>query len=124
MNHRAFAVFKKEKSNSRYTSESLIKKAFPTVKWSANKHVMVAGERSPFDGDVVYWSARNSKLYDGATAKTLKKQGHTCAACGLRLMPGDKVEIHYLDGNHNNSKSHNLEALHSACHHYTHMSRG
>ncbi len=79
--------------------------------------------RSPYDGDVVYWSKRESKLYDGATAKVLKRQGHTCQACGLALMPGDKVELHHRDGNHNNWKPNNLEARHSSCHHYHHMSR-
>ena len=123
-NLRAFAVFNKEKSNNKYTVKSLLDKAFPTVKWQANKHVMVAGERSPYDGDVVYWSKRNSKLYDGATAKVLKKQDHTCEACGLAFMPGDKVELHHRDGNHNNWKPDNLEAIHSSCHHYHHMSNG
>lgn len=124
MSYRAFAVFKKEKNNTRYTSKSLVKKAFPRVNWSVNKHVQVAGERSPYDGDVVYWSKRESKLYDGATAKVLKQQNHTCALCGLGFMPVDKVELHHRDGDHNNWKPNNLEAIHSHCHHYTHMSKG
>jgi len=36
-----------------------------------NKHVNVKGEKSPFDGDIAYWSERNSKLYDGETSKIL-----------------------------------------------------
>lgn len=122
--NRAFAVFNQEKSNNRYTSKALLNKAFPSLKWTVNKHVMVAGERSPFDGDLVYWSKRNSKLYDGIAAKILKKQDHRCEACGLSFMPGDKVELHHRDGNHNNGKSNNLEAIHSSCHHYHHMSNG
>ncbi|NER32845.1 MAG: RNA-dependent DNA polymerase [Oscillatoria sp. SIO1A7] len=121
---RAFVVFNKEKSNNRYTTKTLLDRAFPPVKWAGCKHVMVAGERSPYDGDVVYWSKRNSKLYDGATAKVLKRQDHRCEACGLSFMPGDKVELHHRDGNHNNWKPNNLEALHSSCHHYHHISNG
>ena len=124
MANRAFAVFNKEPKNTRYTSKSLVEKAFPTVKWQVNKHVMVAGERSPYDGDTVYWAKRNSRLYDGTTARTLKRQGHRCAACGLTFMPGDRAELHHIDGNHNNWKPRNLEVLHSSCHHYEHMSRG
>lgn len=121
---RAFAVFNKEKSNNRYSAKALLGKAFPSIKWAVNKHVMVAGERSPYEGDLLYWSKRNSKLYDGITAKVLKKQDHRCEACRLSFMPGDKVELHHRDGNHNNWKPNNLEAIHSSCHHYHHMSSG
>ena len=124
MRYRAFVVFNKEKKQTRYTSESLVNRAFPTVKWQVNKHVMVARERTPYDGDLVYWSKRESKLYDGTTAKVLKKQAHTCTACGLSFMPGDKVELHHIDGDHNNWNPNNLEAIHSSCHHYKHMSTG
>lgn len=121
---RSFAVFNKENKLNRYMTRALLDKAFPTVKWAVNKHVMVSGERSPYDGDLIYWSKRNSKLYDGPTAKLLKKQDHTCAVCGLTFIPGDKVELHHRDGNHNNWKPNNLEAIHSSCHHYHHMSNG
>lgn len=124
ISHRAFKVFNKEKKKSRYSSEALVKKAFPTVKCQLFKHVMVAGDRSPFDGDILYWSKRQSKLYDGTTAKALKKQDHSCEACGFGFLPGDKIELHHKDGNHNNWKPGNLEALHSYCHTYEHMSRG
>ncbi|NER40176.1 MAG: RNA-dependent DNA polymerase [Oscillatoria sp. SIO1A7] len=124
MSHRAFTVFNKEKKLNRYEAEKLVKKAFLTVKWAANKHVMVKGDSSPYDGNLLYWSKRNSKLYDGPTEKVLKKQDHTCAICGLSFGPEDKVELHHKDGNHNNWKPNNLEAIHSHCHHYHHMSNG
>jgi 5-methylcytosine-specific restriction endonuclease McrA len=34
-----------------------------------------------------------------------------------RLIPGEKVELHHIDGNHENWRSSNLIALHRACHH-------
>ena len=122
MTYRTFVVFNKEKKNDRHSSSTLVKKAFPTVKWQVNKHVIVLRENSTFNGDLIYWAKRESKFYDGITAKVLKKQNYTCEACGLRFMPRDKVELHHEDGNHNNWKSGNLKTLHSHCHHYEHMS--
>jgi 5-methylcytosine-specific restriction endonuclease McrA len=71
--HRAFRVFNKETKQNRYTSKQLLDKAFPSVPYSENKHIMVKGEKSPYDGDLTYWSERNSKLYDGTTSKALKR---------------------------------------------------
>ena len=120
---RSFRVFLKQKSVNRYKAESLVKKAFPTVNWAENKFVNVKGEKSPYDGDVVYWSQRESKLYDGISAKLLKKQNHTCARCGMKFLPGEDIQLHHIDGNHDNWKPNNLEMIHQSCHQYTHMSR-
>ncbi|MEL7408166.1 MAG: RNA-dependent DNA polymerase, partial [Cyanobacteria bacterium J06558_2] len=81
------------------------------------------GNKSPFDGDIVYWSKRNSKLYDGETSKALKRQNHSCVACGLKLIGNEKVNLHHVDGNHNNWSHNNLVAIHESCHDYTHMSK-
>jgi len=120
---RAFKVFNKETKQNRYTVKKLIDKAFPAVPYAENKHVMVKGEKSPYDGDVTYWSARNSKLYDGSTSKAIKKQNHLCARCGYKLTSEEKVHLHHIDGNHDNWKPNNLEALHESCHDYIHMSK-
>ena len=113
--------FRKEKKIDRYESKRLVKEAFPTVPYSQNRHVMVKGIKSPYDGDLVYWSKRNSKLYNAETAKALARQNHTCECCGLRFMPGEDVELHHVDGNHNNWKGKNLTAVHRSCHQYIHM---
>ena len=120
---RAFKVFNKEPKQNRYTSKKLLDKAFPKVPHSENKHVMVKGEKSPFDGDLTYWSERNSKLYDGNTSKTLKRQDHKCGYCGLKMLSEEKVHLHHVDGNHNNWKYNNLLAVHESCHDYIHMSK-
>ena len=73
MEKRAFKVFNREKKQNRYSSKKLILQAFPTVSYSENKFVNVKGEKSPYDGDLIYWSKRNSKLYDGETSKALKR---------------------------------------------------
>ena len=119
---RAYTVFNKETKQNRYTSKALLDKAFPAVPYSENKHVNVKGEKSPYDGDISYWSERKSKLYDGATSKAIKKQSHKCVACGLTFMGEEKVHLHHADGNHDNWDKKNLVAIHESCHDYVHMS--
>ncbi|MDY7002646.1 MAG: reverse transcriptase domain-containing protein [Cyanobacteriota bacterium] len=120
INHRAFKVFNKETKQNRHSSAALLKKAFPNPGWKENGHIMVKGNKSPFDGDVNYWSKRKSKLYDGMTSKALIKQDHKCGYCGLKFADDERVELHHMDGNHNNWKNENLMAIHRSCHHYIH----
>jgi group II intron reverse transcriptase/maturase len=119
---RAYKVFNKETKQNRYSTAKLIDKAFPAVPYSENKHINVKGEKSPYDGDVAYWSERKSKLYDGTTSKAIKKQNHTCAACGLSFIGEEKVNLHHVDNNHDNWDKKNLVAIHESCHDYVHMS--
>ncbi len=119
---RAFTVFNKEKKQNRYTSKSLLNKAFPSVPYSENKHINVKGEKSPYDGDISYWSERKSKLYGGLTSKAIKKQNRKCVACGLTFIGEEKVHLHHADGNHDNWDKKNLVAIHESCHDYVHMS--
>ncbi len=121
--HRAFKVFNKEKKLNRYTATELIKKAFPAVPYSKNRHVNVKSNKSPYDGDTVYWSKRNSKLYDGATSKCLKRQDHSCGYCGLKFTDDERGHLHHIDGNHDNWKPKNLMAVHHSCHQHIHMGK-
>ncbi|MEO0888405.1 MAG: HNH endonuclease, partial [Cyanobacteria bacterium J06648_10] len=41
----------------------------------------------------------------------------------LNLLSSEKVELHHIDGNHNNWKGNNLLAVHQSCHQYIHMSK-
>ncbi|KAB8321114.1 RNA-dependent DNA polymerase [Tolypothrix campylonemoides VB511288] len=118
---RAFKVFNQESKQNRESSKILLDKAFPKVPYSENKHVNVKGEKSPFDGDITYWSERNSKLYDGKTSFALKRQNHTCAVCGLKLLSDERVHLHHKDENHANWRKENLMAIHESCHDYLHM---
>jgi RNA-directed DNA polymerase len=121
--NRAFRVFNKEAKQNRYSSKKLLHQAFPSVSYSENKFVNVKGNKSPYDGDITYWSARNSKLYDGYTYKTLNKQHHSCKACGLQFIGDERVHLHHWDGNHNNWNWQNLAAIHESCHDYIHMGK-
>ena len=118
---RAFKVFNKETKQDRYSCKKLLDKAFPAVPYSENKHINVKGNKSPYDGDIVYWSNRNRNLYDGITSKALKKQNYSCKICGLKFVDDEKVHLHHIDGNHNNHKANNLVAIHESCHDYHHM---
>ncbi|BAY73223.1 group II intron reverse transcriptase/maturase (plasmid) [Anabaena sp. FACHB-709] len=120
---RAFRVFNKETKQDRHSAEKLTQEAFPTVPYSENAHIKVKGNKSPFDGDLTYWSKRNSKLYDGRTSKLLQKQHHTCGYCGLSMLSDERVHLHHIDNNHNNWKDSNLIVVHESCHDYIHMSK-
>ncbi|MEA5594644.1 group II intron reverse transcriptase/maturase [Rivularia sp. UHCC 0363] len=120
---RAFKVFNKETKHNRYTSKQLLDKAFPSVPYSEGKHILVKGNKSPFDGDLTYWSKRNSKLYNNETSEALKKQNHRCASCGLKFIDEERIHLHHIDKNHANWKKNNLEAIHESCHEYKHMSK-
>jgi RNA-directed DNA polymerase len=121
--YKAYKTFLKQKSINRHQAGEMVKIAFPKVGYSESKFINVKGDKSPFDGDIIYWSKRNSVLYDGAAAKTLKNQSHSCGYCKLRFLDTEKVELHHIDGNHDNWDSMNLLAVHRSCHQYTHMSK-
>ncbi len=123
MNNRTYKVFLKQETINKHQAEKMVKQAFPSVSYSENKFVNVKGDKSPFDGDLNYWSKRNSVLYDGATSKTLRKQSHSCGHCGLKFLDGERIELHHIDSNHNNWKTQNLLAVHRSCHQYVHMSK-
>jgi group II intron reverse transcriptase/maturase len=114
--HWSWKFINKQKAQTRESTNKLHKSAFPTVKWSVNNHINVQGTRTPFDGDIVYWSKRNSASYDGTTAKQLKRQQFKCASCQLAFVDTEAIELHHIDGNHNNWKPNNLEVLHRSCH--------
>jgi RNA-directed DNA polymerase len=119
----AFKEFNKETKQNKQTCMKLLSKAFPKVPYTENGHAMVKKDKSPFDSDTTYWSKRNSKLYDGTASKLLKKQNHSCAECGLKFLGEEGLQIHHVDGNHQNWKFNNLVAIHESCHDYLHMSK-
>jgi hypothetical protein len=63
----------------------------------------------------------NENIKDGETSKAIKKQNHLCHSCNHKFLPGQRIHLHHLDGNHSNWKKANLAAVHEACHDYIHM---
>ena len=120
MNHRTLKVFNKGKNTNKHKAIELIKTAFPAVPYSENKFVNVKGDKSPFDGDMVYWAKRKNRQYDGMTAKLLKKQDFECGRCGLKFISEQRIHLHHKDGQHDNWKPSNLIVMHESCHDLEH----
>lgn len=87
---------------------------------SVNDYVKVCGDKSPFDGDLIYWSSRLSKHPEMPTTKgkLLKQQKGKCAWCGLHFQQSDLLEIDHIKPISCGGKKewHNLQLLHRHCH--------
>jgi RNA-directed DNA polymerase len=84
------------------------------------RHVKVRGDRSPFDGDWVYWSSRQGR-YPGVqpwVATLLRRQRGRCNWCGLYFRDGDVMEIdHVIPKSGGGAETFsNLQLLHGHCH--------
>lgn len=84
--------------------------------------VKVAGERSPYDGDWIYWSTRMARHPEAnkKVAYLLNQQKGKCSHCGYRFKVDDLMEIHHLDRNHCNNKWENVTLMHRHCHDKVH----
>jgi RNA-directed DNA polymerase len=82
------------------------------------RHVKVQGNRSPYDGDWVYWSTRHGRHPSVSLrlAKLLKQQHGRCRYCGLCFQHDDRIEVDHINADHHDSRSANLQALHGHCH--------
>ena len=84
------------------------------------RHTKVRGNRSIYDGDLVYWSSRLGKHPQMPThkAKLLKKQKGKCNHCGLYFKDDDLMEIdHIIPKSLGGKKEYkNLQLLHRHCH--------
>ncbi len=81
-------------------------------------YAKVAGNRSPYDGDWVYWSRRRGHYPTVKTrvATLLKRQSGRCAYCGQYFQHDDQLEVDHRNGDRRNSRYSNLQALHGQCH--------
>lgn len=88
------------------------------------RHVKVKWDKSPFDGDWVYWSTRMGRdpSHPAQWVKLLKRQDGQCGYCGLRFMTVDVLEVHHRDGNRQNYSLRTLVLLHGHCHDQVHSS--
>jgi len=92
----------------------------PHVLTPIRRHVKVAGQRTPFDGDWVYWSTRQGKSPDvpARVARLLQKQKGCCIDCGLYFRDGDQFAIAYINPQRIRWREaiHNLMLVHQHCH--------
>jgi len=86
------------------------------------RHTKVAGDKSIYDNDLVYWSDRGRALGNRAFSKSilriLRSQDNKCNLCGLKFLPGDVIEIDHIVPKVSGGVNHygNLQALHGHCH--------
>jgi RNA-directed DNA polymerase len=84
------------------------------------RHIKVKGERSPFDGDWVYWCIRTGKHPEISTrmASLLKYQKGRCTHCGLFFKGDDLIETDHIISKTKGGRDtwDNLQALHRHCH--------
>jgi RNA-directed DNA polymerase len=84
------------------------------------RHVKIQSERSPYDGDFIYWSIRrgNSPDCNVRIAKLLRKQKGTCWECGLYFKDGDLMEVDHIIPKEHGGKDayYNWQLLHRHCH--------
>jgi RNA-directed DNA polymerase len=90
-----------------------------------SRFVKVQGNKSPYDGDWVYWSTRLGRdpSKPRRVTRLLKRQRGCCALCGLRFTTQDVLEVHHHDRNHHNNTFDNLRLMHGHCHDIVHGSR-
>jgi RNA-directed DNA polymerase len=84
------------------------------------RHTKVKGEKSPFDGDWIYWTSRIGKHPEVSTrmATLLKRQKGKCSHCGLNFNSDDLLEIDHIIPKSKDGKDmyNNLQVLHRHCH--------
>lgn len=87
---------------------------------SSDDYVKVKGEKSPFDGDLVYWSSRlgTHPEMPERKAKLLKQQKGKCTWCGLHFRAEDVLEVDHKNPLSLGGKDEwkNLQLLHRHCH--------
>jgi|NOAtaT_5_FD_contig_101_186898_length_3792_multi_6_in_0_out_0_1 RNA-directed DNA polymerase len=90
--------------------------------YALTKYVAVQSQKTPYDGDVKYWSKR-LKTYVGASqvhAKILDRQKSNCGICGVPFLAIEDTIYHIdhrirsADGGTNQLS--NLQAVHIWCH--------
>jgi RNA-directed DNA polymerase len=109
-----------DKGNSRFSDGRSHLRAHADT--PIRRHIKVQGNRSPFDGDWLYWGTRLGKdptKPDYFTA-LLKTQQGRCKYCGAPFMTQDIIEVHHKNGNHHDNYRRNLELLHGHCHDQLH----
>ena len=85
-----------------------------------SRYVKVQGNRSFFDGDVIYWSIRKGKHPElpSRVARLLKWYNGRCPECGLRFTGDALIEVDHIlpKQKGGTDRFDNLQPLHRHCH--------
>jgi RNA-directed DNA polymerase len=107
----------KEKSKGGVLREAFL----PHIVWvPSEKFVKVKGDKSPFDGDHLYWGTRLSK-YQALPTRTktlLKRQKMRCTKCNKKFLTFEGIEVDHIIPLFKGGKDSydNLQLLHRHCH--------
>ena len=84
------------------------------------RHIKVQSNRSPYDGDFIYWSTRMGKHPETPkrVATLLKEQKGKCPHCGLMFKHDDVLEVDHIIPRIKGGKDEykNFQLLHRHCH--------
>jgi group II intron reverse transcriptase/maturase len=99
----------------------LLENLLPHMSWvHSKKHVKVLESKSPFDGDHIYWSKRNSKygVFSTRQQNLLERQFYKCTMCGRTFETFDQLEVDHVIPKQKGGKDEysNLQILHRECH--------
>ena len=87
---------------------------------SSTDYVKVKGDKSPYDGDTVYWSKRlgTHPEMPNRKARLIKQQKGKCPWCGLSFQEWDVLEVDHKIPRALSGKDEykNLQLLHRHCH--------
>lgn len=129
---RGWSVYRHESANKTWTTKGNDNWVFATKDGKhllakhgdtpITRHTKVQGERSPYDGDWVYWSKRKGEYPETPKklSELIKKQDGKCSHCGLYFTSDCLIEVHHIDKNRSNNKKTNLTAVHRHCHDMIH----
>jgi RNA-directed DNA polymerase len=88
------------------------------------RHIKVEGKRSPYDGNLLYWSKRLKEhpMFKGLLGRLLKDQKVDCPLCQLVFKDGDILEIDHIFPKHLGGTDEyiNLQVVHRHCHDQRH----
>lgn len=84
------------------------------------RHAMVKGKASPFDGDFLYWAKRTGKspFIPPIKARLIKEQKGRCGICGKQFLPDDLIERDHIIPKALGGKNirANVHVVHNYCH--------
>ena len=84
------------------------------------RHVKVKGNKTPYDGDTLYWAKRKGSHPElkNSIARMLKKQEGKCNWCGLTFQEEDVIEEDHITAKKagGNNSLENRQILHKHCH--------
>ena len=112
-----WTLYGKKKEKNGVTEEIFL----PKLSWmKSKKWVKVKGNKSPFDGDHIYWATRMTtyRRLPTRVSKLLKQQKGICALCKTRFHMDSIMEIDHIMPKALGGRDRyvNLQLLHKDCH--------